>query len=484
MFPSKSDAIPRLPGRKARAKQPSVRMSAAIVALGFLSIIVIGTILLMLPVSTASGSMPPLSVALFTATSAVCVTGLVVVDTGSYWSSFGHVVIMVLVQLGGIGFGASATFLFWLLGRNISLTDRVLLTNILPGTTANKVARVSLYIVGISLAIEAVGATLLFINWVGQYPVGTAAFLALFHAGNAFCNAGFDIFGSLGAPDASLSVARYDPAVTFVTTGLVLLGGLGFPVLFELASRRFRRHRLPIWRKSALSTRNVPPQLSLHARLALAAHLGLFVLSVLLLWLLEFDNPATLGGQDPGKQLIDAVNSATQPRSSGFSTFPLLAFSPTSLLFIIILMFVGTASAGTGGGVKVNTVATLFASVGATIAGRQKPQLFKRSLTQESINKALAVVLIVLAVIAAGTFLLTLTDGDIPVESLLFEVVSAFSTVGLSLGVTPQLSEAWRVIIEVLMFVGRLGPLTMVVLFSAREHPPRVTYAEEPVLIG
>jgi trk system potassium uptake protein TrkH len=451
--------------------------------LGFAGLILMGTLLLMLPWSTADGSPPPLSVALFTATSAVCVTGLVVVDTGTYWSTFGQTVILLLIQIGGIGFGAAASFLFWLAGRNISLTDRLHLTALLPGTTVNKVARVALYIVGVSLLIQTMGALLLFIGWIERYPAGTAAFMAVFHSISAFCNAGFDIFGSVGAPNTSLAPVRHQPLVALVITLLVLIGGLGFPVLLDLLSR-WRYRRRPLTKAAAYSGEGIRPPLSLHARLVLVAHLGLFAASVALFWLLELDNPATLGSQTPGNQFIDAVYTAAQPRTAGYSTIPLVNYVPTSLLLIILLMFVGAGSAGTGGGVKVNTVATLFASVLATVAGKPAPQLFKRSLTSESINKALAVIMIGLAVIAAATFILSLTEPNISIEHLLFEVVSAFSTVGLSVDVTPRLSEAGRVIIELLMFTGRLGPLTLVILLTAREHPPRIRYAEEPVLIG
>jgi trk system potassium uptake protein TrkH len=226
------------------------------------------------------------------------------------------------------------------------------------------------------------------------------------------------------------------------------------------------------------------PPLSLHARLVLVAHLGLFVLGVIAFWAIEFNNPNTLHGEAPGNQFIDAAFTASSPRSSGFTTFALTALEPESLLLVLLLMFVGSASAGTGGGVKVNTVAAILASVAATVAGRPRPQLFKRTLTQESINKALVVVVISTAAIATGTFALTLTEPHIQVERLLFEVVSAFSTVGLSMGATPRLSELGRLIIELMMFVGRLGPLTLVVLLSAREQAPRITYVEEPVLIG
>jgi trk system potassium uptake protein TrkH len=233
-----------------------------------------------------------------------------------------------------------------------------------------------------------------------------------------------------------------------------------------------------------LAARNIRVALSLHARLVLLAHLGLFVLGVLLFWLIEGGNPATLGGEEAGKQLIDAVNLAVQPRTAGYATMPPLSLAPAGLLLTIFLMFIGAASAGTGGGAKVNTVATIFASVAATVSGRRRPELFKRTLTQESVNKALAVVIIMLATIGGATLLLSLTETGIAAEHLLFEVVSAFSTVGLSLDVTPRLSEAGRIIVEILMFAGRLGPLSLVVLLAARKEQPDVMYAEEPVLVG
>jgi trk system potassium uptake protein TrkH len=384
----------------------------------------------------------------------------------------------MLLQLGGIGFGASATFLFWLVGRNISLSDRLQLSSMFPGTSAHRIARMAGFITLLSLGIQAVGALFLFVQWVNRYPADQAFFFSLFHSAAAFCNAGFDLFGSVGAPGVSLGLDRHNPFVIFPLAALALLGGLGFPVLYELESRR-RERRIP-----SPKGRAVRPPLSLHARLALFSHLGLFVFSILLFFLLEFRNPATLGSQPLGNQIIDATALSANARSNGFATFSPLALAPSSLLILLMLMFIGTASAGTGGGIKVNTVATLFASVVATVSGRRRPQLFKRSLSQDSVNQALVVLMVFPALLALGLFLLSITDGGIALDRLMFEVVSAFATVGLSLDVTPRLSEWGRIIIELLMFIGRLGPLTLVILLAAREHPSSVTYAEEPVLVG
>lgn len=466
-----------------RAAPTAVRTSAIVAIAGFAVAILIGTALLLLPVATAEGRSAPVSTALFTAVSAVCVTGLVVVDTGSFWSPFGHWVIMALVELGGLGFGAYATFLFWLIGRNISLSDRLNLQALLPGSAFNTVARTAAYILGATLITQAVGAIVLFVHWADRLPLGDAAFFAVFHSVAAFCNAGFDLFGRLGAPDTSLALERHSFNVVAVISSLVIIGGLGFPVLSELASWRPRRFRW--WRGERGLEANVPrPPMSLNARLVLVSHLGLFFASIPILWLIEWDNPNTLAGEPAVNQFLDALSAAANPRSGGYSTVPLLEFSQTSLFFILVLMFIGSASAGTGGGVKVNTVATLFASVGATIMGRPRPQIFKRSLPQESINKALAVVVVAALLLSLGSLTLSISDPQIPVENLVFEAVSAFSTVGLSLGVTPQLSEAGRVIVELLMFVGRLGPLTMVALLSTRERPQPYNYVEEPVLIA
>jgi trk system potassium uptake protein TrkH len=453
-------------------------------ALGFAALIGVGTLLLLLPVATAEGRSAPLSVALFTATSAVCVTGLTLVDTGTYWSRTGQLIILGLLEVGGVGFGAAATFLFWLIGRNISLTDRLALREIVPGSTLAQVVRSSLLIVAISLGIQALGALVLFAAWRLKYSVADAAYLALFHAISAFCNGGFDVFGAVGQPGASLAAERDNPLVIVPIGLLVLIGGLGFPVLTELGAwRPIRRGRGQGWTASRGGAHLRPP-LSLNTRLVLAAHLGLFVVGAGLIGVLEAGNPGSLGGTGWDQQALDIFTAAVNPRSGGFVIEPVTAFRPTTILVVLLLMFIGAASAGTGGGVKVNTIATLFASVGATLVGRPRPELFKRTLTQESINKALVVVVLAALVIAAATFALSLTDPGIALERLLFEVVSAFSTVGLSLDVTPRLSEAGRLIIEVMMFAGRLGPLSLVLVLSAREQVPRVTYAEEPVLVG
>lgn len=468
--------------RRRGAGSPSVQAGLTI-ALGFAGLIAVGTLLLLLPAATAEGRSASVSVALFTATSAVCVTGLALVDTGTYWSRFGQIVIMGLVELGGVGFGASATFLFWLLGRNISLSDRLLLREIVPGSTLAQVARTSLAVLGISLVIQAVGALILFLGWLARYPVGDAAYLAVFHTISAFCNAGFDVFGTVGQPGVSLAPDRHNPFIILPIALLVLIGGFGFPVIGELAAWRplHLAQRLR-WTRRRLT--EVRPPLSLNTRLVVVAHLGLFVLGTVVIWLLESRNPGTLRSVDLGGQFLDALNAAVYTRSAGFVTVPFTAFQSTTLLVVMMLMFVGTASAGTGGGVKVNTVAAILASVGATLVGRPRPVLFKRTLTQESVNKALVVVVLAVLVITGATFVLSLTEPEIPVERLLFEVVSAFSTVGLTLDITPRLSEAGRVVIELMMFAGRLGPLTLVLLLTTQEQATRVTYAEEPVLVG
>jgi len=452
-------------------------------ALGFAALIGVGTLLLLLPAATAEGRSAPVSVALFTATSAVCVTGLTLVDTGTYWSRPGQLIILGLMELGGVGFGASATFLFWLIGRNISLSDRLALREIVPGSTLAQVVRTSVLIVAVSVGIQALGALVLFAAWLLKYSVGDAAYLALFHTVSAFCNGGFDVFGTVGHPGTSLAAERNNPLVILPIGLLVLIGGLGFPVMTELATwRPFPRLRRRGWTGHRA---HVPvPPLSLNTRLVLVAHLGLFVVGAGLIGLLESRNPQSLGGEGWNQQALDIFTAAINPRSGGFTTEPLTAFRPTTILVVLLLMFIGAASAGTGGGVKVNTIALLFASVGATLAGRPRPELFKRTLTQESINKALVVVVLAALVIAAATFALSLTEPGIALEHLLFEVVSAFSTVGLSLDVTPRLSAAGRLIIELMMFAGRLGPLSLVLVLAAREQAPPVTYAEEPVLVG
>ena len=302
---------------------------AAVLALGFAGLILIGTLLLLLPVATAAGMSAPPSVALFTATSAVCVTGLAVVETGSYWSRFGQVVIMLLIELGGVGFGAGATMLFWLIGRNISLNDRRMLREIVPGTNLDQVVRTSVAIVGVSVAIQAIGALILFAGWLPRYPVGEAAFLALFHAISAFCNAGFDVFGTVGQPGISMGAERHNPVILMPITLLVLLGGLGFPVIGELAAWRPRRVRL-----QHPATGRLPqprPPLSLNARLVLVAHLGLFVFGIVAFWLLEFSNPRTFGSAAPGGQFLDAVNTSLYPRSVGFGSIPKKAQIVSSL---------------------------------------------------------------------------------------------------------------------------------------------------------
>lgn len=433
---------------------------AQILAGGFALLILAGTILLMLPAASREGSLSLID-ALFTATSAVCVTGLVVVDTGTHFTLFGQLVILGLLQIGGLGFMTMASSIFLVLGRKITLRERLVMQESLNQFSLAGLAELTKIIVVMSFAIEAVGAFLLSLRFVPQFGLWEGIYKAVFHAVSAYCNAGFDIMGNF----QSLTAYAGDLWVSGVITALFILGGLGFVVLLEVhEERRFRK-------------------LSLHAKFALL--IALFLLSTATLFILgmESGNPMTLGALQGGEKVLAAFFTAATPRTAGFNTVPTDLLTVSSQFFIIGLMFIGASPASTGGGIKTTTMGVLFWTAVSVAGGREDVTLLQRNIPLRIIKKSLAIVLLSLLLVFTVTLVLTVLEGA-PFLEVLFESMSAFGTVGLSLGLTPELSPPGRLILSLTMFAGRIGPLTMVLVFTRRAGKPMVKYPDENIMIG
>jgi len=439
----------------------------------FGAVIVAGAALLHARPSLAGAPLSWLD-ALFTATSAVCVTGLVVVDTGSFFTRFGHGVILALIQVGGLGVMTFSTLAFYLWRRRVSLTDRLAVGQSLLHDPTFHLGRFLLFMVAWTLVIELSGALLLLL----RDPAGFPPFSALFHSVSAFCNAGF------GLRADNLVPWRLDLAVNATIMALIVLGGLGFSVVNDCG-----RHLMARVRNGGRGRTNGKP-LSFHSRVVLRTSLFLIVCGAAVIFLAEHFARGNRAGL--AESLLSGLFQSVTCRTAGFNTVDIGAMTNVSLLFMILLMFVGGSPGSTAGGVKTTTARTLFAFALSQMRGRPQTVVFNRALDQATLNKALTLFIFAMVTVVAATLALCVTEGGAAPGNtprgefldLLFEVVSAFGTVGLSTGVTPTLSAPGKVVIILLMFLGRLGPILFLSALQSWQTTPRYAWPEESVMIG
>ena len=425
--------------------------------------VVVGTVLLMLPVSAESGMATRPMTALFTAVSSVCVTGLVVVDTPTYWSTFGELVILVMIQLGGLGIMTVATLLLLLVAKRVGLHLQLTAMAETRAVGLGEVRKVVRGVLAFSIAVELVIATLLTIRFAVGYDqsLGRSVYLGVFHSVSAFNNAGFALF-----PDNMISFAT-DPWICLPLGIATIVGGLGFPVLFEVA-RRLRR-RTSRW--------------SLHVRVTVITYGILFVIGVAAFLLGEWTNPRTIGPVDVGGKLVIGIFHGIQPRTAGFNSVDMGQADPATLLITDVLMFIGGGSAGTAGGIKVTTFALLAFVMLAEIRGEPTVHVLGRRLPSAIQRQALTVALAGVGLVMAATVaLLAITPFGL--DAVLFETVSAFATVGLSTGITDDLPVAGQLVLVALMFLGRLGPITLASALALREQERRYELPEERTIVG
>ena len=428
---------------------------------GFAFLIAVGTLLLLLPFANTSGEVTPFMDALFTATSAVTVTGLVVVDTPTYWSFSGQLIIMVLIFAGGLGIMTSATLFLIIIGQRITLANRLLMRESLGVHQLGGLIRLTLRIVLVVVSIQLIGFLILLLSLMGEYPLSTALWQSAFHAISGFNNAGFVIF-----PDSqSLDAFWRDYTFLVPMTILIILGTLSFSVLLDIFGyRRFNRY-------------------TLDTKLVVVVTTLLLLLGGVVIFAAEYANPATFGPMPVVDKVLTAFFHSASGRTAGFTTVDFGDMEQHSNFFITGLMFIGGASASTAGGIKVNTIAVLMAAVLSSIAGKTHVTAFGREVAQPQIYRALTVLVLGLAMVFAVSFFLTITEG-LPLIQILFETVSAFATVGLSTGITQELSPVGRLIIILTMYLGRIGPLTLALVLAQREKTAPYRYAEERVKIG
>ncbi|MFA5875372.1 MAG: TrkH family potassium uptake protein [Candidatus Margulisiibacteriota bacterium] len=429
-----------------------------LIAVSFLVIIIFGALILSLPISSARGEFTNFLDAYFNANSAVCVTGLVSLDTGTHFSLFGQTVLMLLIQIGGLGYMTFSTFLILVFRKKMFISEKLMVMEALNVNSTRDVMLVLRRIFRIVFIIEGIGALILFVRFLPQMNIGRAAFWAVFHSVSAFNNAGF----ALAANFANLTPYVTDWVVNLTITSLIIIGGIGFLVLSDLL-------RLKKW--------------SLHSKVAVATTLVLIIGGTLAFLFLEYNNPATLAKLSMPHKILASYFQAVTPRTAGFNTVPLEHLAPATALLMMLLMFIGASPGGTGGGVKTTTFTLILATIWATVRNSRDTILFRRRVPPETIRRAFAVTLLALTLVALAVFCLERTE-TFNLTQLAFETFSAFGTVGLSMGITPGLSAAGKIIIIIVMFIGRVGPLSLLLGLTMDKKEAAVELPKEGISIG
>lgn len=442
-----------------------------VILLGFLITILIGSILLALPIATKSGQATPYIDALFTATTSVCVTGLIVETTMTHWSLFGQAVILLLVQIGGLGVVTITTGMFFMLRKRITLGNRMLIQESMGlNTMTGLVPLVKKILIGTGI-IEGTGAILYATQFVPEFGFGYGIWAAVFNSVSAFCNAGMDI-----VRDDSLRSYVMNPVINFTTMGLIILGGLGFIVWKDLwqSLKKVFRDKLPIKR--------VIRQLKFQTKIVLSISFFLIMFGTVLIFLFEYHNPATMKDLPLRGKVMAAMFQAVTTRTAGFETVAQGALTDASSLVSMFMMIIGGSPAGTAGGVKTVTFAILVFCVISVAKQEDSISLFKRRVPEYLLPKALAIIVINLIVLMSSVLLLLAFDHGSFIDSC-YECVSALATVGLTKGLTPNLTIAGKVIIIITMYLGRVGPISMAVGFSQKNKKNKIMYPEQDLIL-
>lgn len=441
------------------------RHPAQIIVISFMAIILFGALLLMMPRATVDGQGLSFINALFTSTSAVCVTGLIVVDTATHFTTVGQSIILVLIQLGGIGIITFATLFALFMSRGLGMGQRIFLKDVVSEDRAEETFATIKRIISLTLFIEAVGVIGYYVSWSSMFPdPGTRLYHSVFHAVSAFCNAGFSTFTDSLAGQGNV----LNPGVNITTMVMIILGGLGFTTIWELLRGNPRR-----------KLRN--RQWSLHVKLVLTATALLIILGTAAFLTLEWDQ--TLKGYKTGEKVLISMFQSITTRTAGFNSVDIGALDMSTTVIFLTLMAIGASPASTGGGIKTTTISVLVLSVVATVRGHDRVEVAKKTIPRSTIFTALTAFTLAAISLFVFTLLLTLTE-DLPFLDLLFEEFSAFATVGLSRGITSELSTAGRLIVTVSMFIGRVGSVTLALAFAKQVDKRRYKYPEESVIVA
>ena len=433
--------------------------SAQIIILGFAALILCGALLLMLPIASQSRTVTPFHETLLTATSASCVTGLVVRSTGAHWSLFGQIVILFLIQIGGLGVVTVALCFVRLSGRKISLFQRSAMQDSISAPQVGGIVRMTSLILRGTLFTEGTGMLLLLPSFCRRFGA-KGIWYALFHSISAFCNAGFDLLGTAADPFPSVTAFRTDPLVCITLALLILIGGIGFLTWEDIATHR---HRIGRYR--------------LQSKIILTVCAVLIAFPTLFFFFFEFTDGTV------GQRLLDAFFQTVTPRTAGFNTVDLAAMQGASRAIMVVLMLIGGASGSTAGGMKVNTVGVLFANVGAIFRRRNEVEAFGRRIDPATVRQAAVIVTMYLTLFIGGGVAISAIEG-LPIGSCLYESASAVATVGLTLGITPSLGVASQLILTVQMYLGRVGGLTLIYAALANPDTTPSRLPQEKVSVG
>ena len=458
------------------------------IAIGFFLIILTGTLLLMLPISSAEGKVTNFVDALFTAATSVCVTGLVTVTTATHWSLFGKIVILILIQLGGLGVICCGIAILMLFGRKINLKDRIMIQEsygIDEGTYRDvslsnkkkKVKRNDMLILRIlkgTFIIEGIGAVLFSFRFIPDFGVKKGIWYSVFHSVSAFCNAGLDLIG-----ESSLMDYRGDLIVNFTTFFLVVTGGIGFIVWWDII-RVIKRARIAKKYKNMLFKR-----LSLHSKIAIVTTAVLLVSGAVLFFIFEFNNPDTIGNEPLGNKILISCFQSMTTRTAGFLTILQENLTDASYILTLMLMIVGGSPMGTAGGLKTTTIAMIVVCVWSVVRGKKDTEIFGRRISSDNIRTGIAVVSISIMTLVLAIMTLSIVE-PFPLKIIAFESVSAIATVGLGAGMTAGITSIGKLIIIFLMYVGRIGPITMAMAFGAKRSSTldSIELAEKKIIIG
>lgn len=448
-----------------RSKRTHKVRTEQYMVIAFFALILLGAILLTLPFASRSGTSCGFLTALFTATSATCVTGLVLVDTYVQWTAFGQIVIICLIQIGGLGFMTVVSCFFFLLHRKIGLQHRLIMAQGFSLNGVDGVVHLVRDVLRWTFVFEASGALILTVRFMGEFGLWQAVKWGVFHAVSAFCNAGFDIFGKL-EPGSSLILFAKDPVVNIVIMSLIVIGGLGFYVWADIARRRSLR------------------QLSVHSKLVLSITALLIVGGAALIALFEWNNPGTIGSFSTGDKILASFFQSVTCRTAGFASIPQDVLTDSSKAISVLLMLIGGSSGSTAGGIKTVTMGVLILAVISASRGKTRTTVFGRTIGNEQIRQAMTIMILMVSLAFGGAIALSASGGFSFLDSL-FETASALGTVGLTAGVTPLLGAGSQIMIIIFMFFGRVGIMTFSIGFLlGNEVDERFHFAETKVLIG
>lgn len=431
-----------------------------VLALGFLSLILIGSILLNLPIASSSGSSIGYVNSLFTSASAVCVTGLTVLNTARDFTPFGQVIIITLIQFGGLGIMTLATVGYIIMGKKISFKERLMIKEQLNTESIQGIVKLTKKVIGYTFFLEMMGSLLLALRFVPMFGFEKGLAFSIFHAISAYCNAGFDIFGD------SLIIFQNDYYVLLILSLLIILGGLGFTVYADLLAKDKLR------------------KLTLHSKVVLIMTGSLLIIGTLSFLLFESSNPGTLGSMNFPSRLANSFFQSVSPRTAGFYSVDMSKIRETTIFSTIMLMFIGGSPGSTAGGIKTTTFACLLLTTISVVKGEEDVNCLNRRLPFETIKRAVSIFLIGLAIVFSTAIILTITDSSFKFINLLFESTSAFGTVGLTTGITDKLSTLGRLVITLTMYIGRVGPLTMAYAFARRNMKRDYRNAPGNLMVG